>query len=165
MFRIIATAALAATIGLAAHAEEGGELVLDVNGETYTYTLVPGQSDWSGSESFGSASLYARPSDKSSPLQSLMLGFNLAPGGAERGEINLRTVSDGETIRYFAGADAEEGGLVVTLDNSSVSGEELSVSGSFQTQLGTSDNYGRDIDLTEPMEMQGSFDVTLGPVE
>ncbi|MDM8168120.1 hypothetical protein [Roseovarius sp.] len=165
MFRTIAAATLVSTIGLAAYAEEGGELVLEVDGETHAYTLLPSQSDWSGSESFGSASIYALPTDKSSHLQSLMLGFSLAPGGAERGEINLRTVSDGDTIRYYAGDDAEEGGLVVTLDSSSVSGEELSLTGSFQTELGTSDNYGRDIDLSEAMTMQGTFSVVLGPVE
>ena len=159
MFRTIATATLASTLGLAADAEEGGEVVLDVDGETHAYTLVPGQSDWSGSESFGSASIYASPDDNASHLQSMMFGFSLAGGAAEGGEINLRTVSDGETIRYYAGEDAEEGGLVVTLESASVSGEELSLTGSFQTELGTSENYGRDIDLSEAMAMQGTFNV------
>ena len=63
MFRTIATATLVSTIGLAAYAEEGGELVLEVDGETHAYTLLPSQSDWSGSESFGSASIYALPTD------------------------------------------------------------------------------------------------------
>ena len=64
MFRTIATATLVSTIGLAAYAEEGGELVLEVDGETHAYTLLPSQSDWSGSESFGSASIYALPTEK-----------------------------------------------------------------------------------------------------
>ena len=50
MFRTIAAATLVSTIGLAAYAEEGGELVLEVDGETHAYTLLPSQSDWSGSE-------------------------------------------------------------------------------------------------------------------
>ena len=165
MFRTICDLIFSCTASIAAHAEEGGKLVLDIDGQTYDYALVPSQSDWSGSESFGSVSIYANPVEKSTTVKSMMFGFSLASGTADLGEINLRGVTEGEKTQYFAGEDVEEGGLAVTVDSVSVSGDELSVAGSFQTRLGTSDNYGRDIDFSEAIEMQGTFDVVLGPVE
>lgn len=165
MFHTYSIALCFFVLAATAQAEERGRLTLTIDGESYDYELWAAQSDWSGSESFGSVSIFAQPVDRDMELGSIMLGFSLASGNAERGEINLRTVRDGETIRYFAGADAEEGGLTVTLDGASVSGEELSVTGRFQTQAGTSDNYGRDIDLSDSMQMEGTFDVVLAPYE
>lgn len=165
MLRIYSAAICICVLAAAAQAEERGTLALTIDGESYDYELWAAQSDWSGSESFGSVSIFAQPVDRDVALGSIMFGFSLAAGNAERGEINLRTEQDGETIRYFAGADPEEGGLAVTLDEASVSGEELSVTGSFRTQAGTSDNFGRDIDLTDPMQIEGTFDVVLAPYE
>ncbi|MAM61477.1 hypothetical protein [Maritimibacter sp. UBA3975] len=165
MFRTVFIALATATIGLAAQAEEGGDLTLTINGEDYAYSLWASQSDWSGSESFGSVNIYAQPAGEDGIFKTFSLGFSLAAGKAERGEINFRTVSDGETTRLFAGADDDEGGLAVMVDSVSVSGEKLSVSGRFQSRMGPSDNFGRDIDLSDPMEIEGSFDVVLGPVE
>lgn len=165
MFRPMCLVLLACTFGLAAHAEEGGQLTLEIDGQSYAYTLWPSQSDWSGSDTFGSVSIYARPADDTSQFKDFMLGFSLSAGAAQEGEINLRTVENGKTLRYYAGADEDEGALAVTLDSVSASGEELSISGTFQTRLGTSENYGRDIDLSGGPTLAGTFDVTLGPVE
>ena len=165
MFRTCSAAICFCVLAAAAQAEERGTLALTVDGESHEYELWAEQSDWSGSESFGSVSIFARPVDRDMALGSIMFGFSLAAGNAELGEINLRTGHDGETVRYFAGADPEEGGLAVTLDEASVSGEELSVTGSFRTQAGTSENFGRDIDLTDPMQIEGTFDVVLAPYE
>lgn len=165
MFHRYSIALCLCVLATAAQAEERGTLSLTIDGDSYEYALWAAQSDWSGSESFGSVSIFAQPVDRDMEFGSIMFGFSLAAGNAERGEINLRTVRDGETVRYYAGDDADEGGLTVTLDGATVSGEELSVSGRFQTQAGTSDNYGRDIDLSDAMEIEGIFDVVLAPYE
>ncbi len=54
--------------------------------------------------------------------------------------------------------------MTVDLSEISVDGDLLSVSGTMAGQMGVSSNYGRDIDLSEPVDFNGSFAVTLGPV-
>jgi hypothetical protein len=164
MFKPLPLLLLACSVG-AAHAEERGDLALTIDGETYAYDLWASQSDWSGSPDYGSLSIYAQPVDDASPYGALSLGFSFAGTNADLGELRVSTVADGETTRHYAGEDAEDGALTVTLASSSVSGEELSVAGSFEGRAGPSDNFGRDIDLAAGMDIEGTFDVVLAPYE
>jgi hypothetical protein len=93
------------------------------------------------------------------------LGFEIINGASGNPEASLTSVTNGKREKLFAGNEEEEGGLVVKIENVSTSDDELSVAGTFATQMGTSENYGRDIDLTSPLQVTGSFNVVLGPVE
>lgn len=167
MFRIPAFAILALSVTGAAQAEEAGTLTLDIDGESYAYTLWAGQSDWSGSESYASTNIYTQPAEggDESDYKTFTLGFEVIGGSASSAEARLTRLIDEERVRYFGNEDEDEGGMSITVDEMSTSGEELSVSGSFSGQMGTSENYGRDIDLEDGLSVSGTFDVTLGPVE
>lgn len=167
MFRSIAFAVFAICVAPPALAEEGGELRLVIDGTPHVFTLWNEQSDWSGSESYASVNIYSRPSDDASQdlFSTFTLGFDLVNGAASNGEAGLQERREDSVLRRYGETDEDAGGLVVRIENSSVSGDELSVAGSFQTQMGASENYGRDIDLSDPVTVEGTFDVILGPVE
>lgn len=167
MFRPAIPAFLALSLAGAAQAEEAGTLTLDLGGESHSFTLWADQSDWSGSESYASVNIYARPDGDATRAAYgiLTLGFELAGGSTNAPEASL-TRLDGDTrVKLFSQGDADEGGLTITADSSSVSGDELTVSGNFSGDMGISENYGRDIDLSDAVAFTGTFDVVLGPVQ
>ncbi|MEQ8559143.1 MAG: hypothetical protein RIB03_12570 [Henriciella sp.] len=167
MIRPLACALTAACIVATASAEGAGEVTLDIEGETYAFPLWESQSDWSGSESYASVNIYARPTDKEtwSKFKTFTLGFETMGSNISAPEARLTRMVNGDQQRLFAGEDQDEGGLKVTVDSTSVTGDALSITGSFVAQMGPSDNFGRDIDLSDPVEITGRFDVKLGPVE
>ena len=165
MLRTFTLATIASLAALAAQAEEAGELTLTINGTEHAYTLWAGQSDWSGSENWPSINIYSRPAESDSGYGIFTLGFEVAGGTPQSGEARLQQTEGDEAIRLFGNADQEDGGLSVTVDEISASGDELSLSGSFTTRMGPSEDYGRTIDLDAGAEVSGTFDVTLGPVE
>ena len=156
---------------VAAVAEEGGAVTIEIDGQTYQFPLWAQQSDWSGwgapDNPSGSVNIYARPTDEATwaLFKTLSLGFSFAGTVASNPEANLVRIVEGEQQRLFAGDDADEGGLSVSLTDIRVDGTELTVAGSFQGQMGTSPNYGRDVDLSSPVPLHGTFEVVLGPVE
>lgn len=158
---------MAASTIVTASAEEAGEVTLEIDETTYAFPLWKSQSDWSGSESYTSVNIFARPGDKQTKakFQTFTLGFETMGSNLNSGEITLTRLVDGDRQKLYAGTDEDEGGIDLVLESKSVDGDELKIAGTFTTQMGTSKNYGRDVDLSNPVEVSGRFDVTLGPVE
>ncbi len=164
-FIVLLLAAAAALSPLAVQAAEGGAVSLEIGGETVEFPLWAGQSDWSGSEVFASVNIYARPTDEATwaRFKTLALGFTVTGAGVDSPELSLSRVAADGIEKLHAGADA--GGLAVTVDTRAVAGYEMTLSGTFSGRMGPSDNFGRDIDLSDPVPVTGRFSVTLGPVE
>ncbi|MEQ9257717.1 MAG: hypothetical protein RIG84_01320 [Roseovarius sp.] len=140
---------------------------LVIAGEERIIPLWAEQSDWSGSANWPSISIYARAynEDGEDPLV-VTLSFeagNWVPGGEE---MRITKYSDGQAdYKLFGGGDEEDGAISVSLDSHEMSGTTLSLTGSVDGQLGTSENYGRDIDLSEAVTVAGTFAVTLEELE
>lgn len=163
----IAAAALAAALAVAtpAAAEEGGAFEVVIGAETFRFPLQAGQSDWSGSPTWMSVSLRARPVDEAAwaRFKALTLGFEYVRGTVSSPELTLsRVLGDGSLQRLHA--EAETGDLEVLVDRAEVLGELLMLEGRFSAETGPSEDYGRTIDLSDPVPVAGSFAVTVGPV-
>lgn len=159
--------ALAGPLALAtpAAAQEGGEVVLTIDGEEIVFALWEGQSDWSGNESWASTNIYTRAQGEDwDRYKTLTLGFGGPLAAMGTPEASLSRVVSGDEMEQLYSQD-EAGDLAVTIEEAQVEGEFLSVSGTVSGVFGTSDNWGRDIDLSDPVPFEGRFDVTLGPVE
>ena len=168
MTRISHAAFVAASVllsGTVAHAEESGAVNLMIEGNDYVFPLWASQSDWSGSAQWASVNIYARPTDEETwaILKTFTLGLEVVSGNPTNIEASLMTADGDEFTKYYADEDATP--LSVTIDEVVAEGEFLTVSGALSMTMGTSDNYGNDIDLSEPIEVNGDFVVTLGPVE
>ncbi|SDZ24426.1 hypothetical protein SAMN05444004_10898 [Jannaschia faecimaris] len=167
---LLKTAALLTTlVGFAApgHAQNVGELTLNLAGEEQVVPLWDRQSDWSGSENWPSINIYARAfnNDGEDPLV-VTLSFDAPGGNTSRKEMGLSRYENGETtLRLFGGEDEEDGALSVTLESYVFDGSQLSLIGRVQGMLGTSENFGRDIDLSDAVEVEGTFAVTLEKLE
>ncbi|MEQ6250371.1 hypothetical protein ABMC89_15860 [Sulfitobacter sp. HNIBRBA3233] len=163
--KIITLSATVLAVGLATPtiAESTGELVLTIAGEEEVIPLWGTQSDWSGSANWPSINIYARSfnEDGEDPLV-VTLGFD-APGWTpSQAEMRLSRYEGGDAVlKLFANEDEEDGGLAVKLDSHALEGTLMSLTGSVTGTLGTSDNYGRDIDLSDGIPVDGVFTVTL----
>ena len=164
MQRIISVLTIFVLIPFASLAGEGGSVALVVDGSSYEFPLDTNQSDWSGSPSYGSVNIYTRPTDEATwaLFKQLTLGFTVMNGKVDAPEISLYRVVDGEMQKLFGNKDT---GAMVTVEEVTTQGAFLAVSGQFSSDLGTSRNYGGDIDLSAPVPVSGTFAVTLGPVE
>ena len=148
-----------------AQAQEGGSVVIEYEGQSYEFPLQAGQSDWGGSTAYGSVNIYARPTDDATwaLFKTLTLGFSFMGDTVDGAEISLTRLIEGDILQNVFGD--EDTGLVVGLEEATVDGAFLSVSGQFSSGMGTSQNYGGTIDMANPMAISGSFNVILGPVE
>lgn len=158
--RLIVLALVVAT-PLVASAEEGGRISATIDGEERSYVLTANQSDWSGwgNGAGGSTNIFAGEEGASGGWSDFTLGFSYAGDTASDPELSAR-LGDG---RYFG--EDEETGLALTLTSIEIDGDFLTVAGSFEGEIGKSDNYGRDIDTDGRKSIFGEFEVTLGPVE
>ncbi|PWJ20458.1 hypothetical protein [Jannaschia seohaensis] len=162
----------ALTLGLAmaappALAQSTGELLLQMNGEEIAVPLWGSQSDWSGSDTYPSINIYARAfnADGEDPLV-VTLGFDAGNWIPDLEEMRVTRYEDGAAVqKLFGGHDAEDGGVAVTLDSHEMEGELLTLTGRVSGALGTSENFGRDIDLAAGGPVEGSFRVTLQKLE
>ncbi len=147
-------------------AQEPGEIMLEVGNKSIPFELEASQSDWSGSVSGGSVSISANPVDIDAQEQAywrLNIGFQFSGTNGDRASASvLRKTTNGERQSLYS--EHDQGDMTVDLSEISVDGDLLSVSGTMAGQMGASSNYGRDIDLSEPVDFKGSFAVTLGPV-
>jgi len=148
-------------LALPARAEEGGEAKLTVGGEEHAFVLNAEQSDWSGSSAFTSVNIWTFASDAETRAKfpSFTLGFEIQGGEARAAELRLNRASGDAIERLYGEPDA--GGLVVQLDKIESQDSLLSLSGSFTSDVGPSENAGRDIDLSDPLPVSGRFSVTL----
>lgn len=162
------TAALSTTLMSFALATPGlaqstGEIALTIAGEEHVFPLDSSQSDWSGRESWPSISLSARAfNDDGEDPRVVSFSFDAGNWMPSLPELRFTRYEDGKAVqKLFSAEDAEDGALQVTLDSHSVTGSQLSVSGSIEGSMGTSDNYGRDIDLSDSVPVSGTFTATV----
>lgn len=152
-----------ALVSQGAMAEESGEILVTTEEETMTFALDTMQSDWSGSPNWASVSITGIPVDDDAQdrFRSFNLGFSVNNGNPDLAEATLLRIIDGEPQRLYGAADAEAGGLEITISDADADGDFFTVSGAYDGRLGPSDNFGRDIDLSQSIAVSGSFDVTL----
>ncbi|MCL3881948.1 hypothetical protein [Marivita sp. GX14005] len=164
--QLLVAASMTLLAALPAGAEERGAVTLMVDGKEMQLPLNASQSDWSGSESYASVSISARPADDPTgeQIKSLSLGFDFANGTASLPELYLLRAGEGDALVRLFGNE-EDGKLTVQVSRSVVEGPFLAIEGSFSGAVGPSEDYGRTVDLSDPADVSGSFNVVLGPVE
>lgn len=148
-----------------ATAKENGRITLFLDDERLELPLSAGHSDWTGLPGFAKVSILTRPSDVETwqRFQSLRLAFDLLRSRAQMPEMSLlRRTGDAGFERWYGRTDS--GGLIVTVQDRALDGDVLRVSGSFAGQLGQSSDFGQTIDLSAPMQVSGTFEVTLLPI-
>ena len=148
-----------------AFAQEGGEITLVFDGETFTFPLSAGHSDWSGSARYGSVNILARPTDDATwkRFKTLALWFELVNGKAADPKASLlRVAGDGSLSRIFSRQD--QGGLIVDVKAHSYEEDILRIDGSFTGTFGQSEDFGREIDLSDPVALSGDFALSVAPV-
>lgn len=148
-----------------ASADEMGQAALFIDGEKHQFELNAQQSDWSGSADYASVNITLKAAHETtrSLYPALSVGFEYSGGQVRAIEIRLMKKADsGGILRLYGAPDTGR----ITLEEGSfaVAGQELSFSGGLETMLGTSENFGRDIDLSNPLKVTGTLTVTLGPV-
>ena len=92
----------------------------------------------------------------------MTIGFEYLGDQPRAAEIRLMRSNGGETERLFGDPDASA--VVLDLGEVAVDGDEISLSGTLSSSFGTSENFGITIDFSAPVQADGSFSVTLGPV-
>ena len=146
-------------------AEEDGQITLLLADERLELPLSAGHSDWTGSGSFAKVSILTRPDNVETweRFQSLRLAFDLLRTRAQMPEISLlRRAGDAGFERWYGRTDS--GGLRITVHDRALDGDLLSVSGRFEGMLGRSLDFGQTIDLSDPIPVSGTFEVTLLPI-
>jgi len=146
-------------------AQEGGAVTITIGDNTYDFPLSESQSDWSGPISFANIYIDTRPMDEGTRelFNHFSLGFDYFGEQIDYAEATLIRVIDGELVYYYA--NAEDTDIVLTIEEESVDGEFLTIAGNAEMTMGTSENFGRDIDLSDPLSLSASFAVILGPVD
>jgi hypothetical protein len=147
-----------------AMAEEGGEALLTIGDVEQKFTLSP-TSDFSGSPQFPSATItLAIPHEgNATDIIHVSLGFDvdIYSEDVSAPEARLLRRTGETTENRFCYDEAERGGLTVTLEEYSIEGDFMSLQGRFSCDFGTSENVGRDIELTDSLPISGEFRVTL----
>jgi hypothetical protein len=148
-----------ATSGLA---QSMGTVTLTIEGEERSIP-ISGGSEWYGGENRPYISLDARALDDNGREELVMgLGFDAPRWDASAPEMTLWRFEDGELVqRLRAYQEEERGALTVTLDNHELDGTTLKLTGRLEGTLGTSENRGADIDLSDGVPVVGTFSVTL----
>ena len=156
----IALSLLSATAAIAAGE---GEANLVINETEVPFSVEAMQSDWSGSESWASVNIYLTPSEEADAkaYSRFTLGFEFTGGQAGAPESRLMIIDDGSITTLF---ENEEGdGPKVMVDAFEVSGNELTISGSFEMTMGGSSDFGRTVDQSDLIPVVGTFSATLTP--
>lgn len=148
-----------ATSGLA---QSMGTVTLTIEGEERSIP-ISGGSEWYGGENRPYISLDARALDDNGREELVMgLGFDAPRWDASAPEMTLWRFEDGELVqRLRAYQEEERGALTVTLDNHELDGTTLKLTGRLEGTLGTSENRGAEIDLSDGVHVVGTFSVTL----
>ena len=143
--------------------EESNGASLTIGEVASDFVLNTEQSDWSGSADFPSVSitLSAGETALEAGIFSLRLGFEMAGGQMGGVEASLLQRSSDATESLYCNDEPEHGDLTVDVESTSQDGDALTIKGTISCELGTSESYGNDIDLSDPVPLSGDFDVTL----
>jgi hypothetical protein len=146
--------------------EVGGEARITFEEREHVASLDPSQSDWTN----GSVSLNFRTVDSQTRefFLGLILGFTYyaPPGtGVDHSDLEVARLSGGKIERLASENEEEKGELVLEILRYDVDGDYLTVTGTFHSQMGPTQDYGRTIDLSEPIEVRGEFSVVVGSLE
>ena len=76
-------------------------------------------------------------------------------------ELDVSRLPDGEFERLFSRMEEGQGGLSVQISEVSEDGAQLIIHGSVLGKIGPSDNFGRDIDLGDPLDFKADFNVVV----
>lgn len=144
----------------AAVSQESGEALVTLDGVEYVAELDGEQSDWDPS---GSVSMAFRSKDRDAlaSFAGFSLSFSFQGPSAYGQQLDLVLLPEGKLERLFSKAESESGGLVVELENVSQDAERLTMSGTLSGQLGTTDNFGRTVDLSNPVAVEAKFSVIV----
>lgn len=160
----LATLAAALAALPAAAQESTGEITATIGGEQRTWYVTESdrmsQSDWSGSPNWASVSLFGHtaPDTVMTSKQALMIGFT-ATGTGAASDPEIGYLSESMSKAWVSDDTA-----TVTIDSMTAEGDRLSLTGSFTATMGYSEDYGRTVDTSDPREISGRFDVSVGPV-
>lgn len=165
--RIVRSMCIGVLLLLASHAtaREDGHITLRLPDEELNLPLSAGHSDWTSSQGFVQVSILTRPNDLDTwqRFQSLRLAFDLLRNRAQMPEMSLlRRTGDAAFERWYGRAD--RGGLSVTVSDQARNGDLLHIRGTFAGTLGRSRDFGQTIDISTPMPVSGTFEVTLMPI-
>lgn len=163
----IGTALAVGLFATFSQAQSSGEMTVMIAGAERTIPVWAEQSDWSGSEDWPSINIYVRnfPDSGEEPIV-LSLTFEASSWEPSVPEMDVSLYENRERVAVLYGREEQErGGLSVTLDDHSIVGTQLSISGNFEGTLGPSDNYGNDIDLSQGVLVTGTFVVTLAELD
>jgi hypothetical protein len=157
---------LAAALTLAAavaQAEGKGEAVLTISGAEHRFALSAKQSDWSGSPRFASVSMSLVPSEDAARKKFIFfkLGFEISGKATRAPEARFMRRDGSRRETLFAKGKPKGGGLTVKIESLEGKGTLLKISGKFDSKMGPSKNFGRNIDLDAAIPVMGTFSVTL----
>jgi len=153
--------AIALIISLAANAslaQEAGEVRVTLDGREHVALLDPTQSD---GQAYGSVSLSFRSVDRDDRqlFASLFLGFTYFANRevVDAPDLQILRFPDGKSEYLASQKKEEEGGLVVEILSFSDDCQYLTMSGILHGRMGTTENYGRTIDLSVPLDVKAEF--------
>lgn len=166
LFPIVFLAVLLALPALAPAQQQTGSVSGVLAGETRTWYITEtpemSQSDWSGNASWAEVSIvaHATPDTIMNSREALLLSFESTGTGPAQG-VEIRFLAEGLSKAYVADSDS---GASVVVEQLSVAGDRLTLSGSFSATLGWTENYGINVDMTNTRDVSGTFTGTIGPV-
>jgi len=138
-------------------AEETGELTAVLDSEDVTLVLLASQSDHRGSSSFGSVSMVFS-ADGAAGINLIFVGFEFRDGAAAVPDIRL--VAQDRSM-YFPRKDDS---FILEVDEATKTGEFLTVKGRMHFIADFSKDFGRTLDPSMSHEIDGTFEVVVGPV-
>ena len=157
---------IGAVLGLvttAAWSQQSSEAAVTIGEVEYAFALNAEQSDWSGSANFPSISIALAAGDEAREhgFFSLRFGFEMGGGQIRGAEAKLLRRSGDATESLYCEDETESGGLLVEVESAVQNGDSLSIEGRISCLLGTSENYGRDIDLSDPLDVSANYTLVL----
>lgn len=151
-----------------AAADDGADLELTIDGIETPVTLG-WSSGVSGKADYPSAKLVLMQrgeGEDEGDLLMVSLGIETFRGKITHVEARLtRQIDDEQLPPRFCYDELERGGLTVDLDEFTETDSGWTVVGQFSCAFGSTENFGRDIDLDDAIEVSGSFNTTLEHAE
>lgn len=147
----------------AAWGQASGEANLTIGDIERGFNLRTEQSDWSGSVQFPSISISLSPdaATREAGVFGITLNFDWFSSQIANADLRLLRRSGDGTQNIYCYDETERGGLLVDIESYVQEEETVNIVGRMSCQLGTSENFGRDIDLSDPVDISGDFSVVL----